>query len=172
MLRRTSFLVAGGALLPTLISAAQAQTAASSSAAMSPNDIHMMAITASAFSLNGSRMAERKASAAPVRLFGQLEAEEQEAAMAAMRLAGVSIPAQVPMPADKMRMSQELEAASGAEFDRAYLRAQKMGHEELLAIHQRIAQGGSSPAEKIIGTLSVPAIKTHLAMIDMIMQAR
>jgi putative membrane protein len=92
--------------------------------------------------------------------------------MAAMRLAGVSIPAQVPMPADKMRMSQELEAASGAEFDRAYLRTQKMGHEELLAIHQRIAQGGSSPAEKIIGTLAVPAIKTHLAMIDMIMQAR
>jgi len=44
--------------------------------------------------------------------------------------------------------------------------------EALLAIHQRIAQGGSSPGERIIGTLSVPAIKSHLAMIEMIMQQR
>lgn len=167
MLRRTSFLVAGGALLPTLIGAAHAQTAATSA-----NDIHMMAITASAFSLTGSRLAQRKASAAPVRQFAQLETEEQEAALAAMRLAGVTVPDQITMPADKMRMSQELEAVSGADFDRAYLRAQKMGHEELLAIHQRVAQSGSSPAEKIIGTLAVPAIKTHLVMIDMMMQAR
>lgn len=169
MFRRTSFLVAGGALLPALMSSAQAQTAATP--AMSPNDVHMQALVASTFSLTGSRLAERKASTPQVRQFAQLEAEEQEAGMAAMRLAGVTIPAQVPMPTDKARMAQELEAATGAAFDQAYLRAQKMGHEELLAIHQRIAQGGSSPAEKIIGTLSVPAIRTHLAMIGMLMRS-
>ena len=166
MLRRTSFLMAGGALLPTLITAAQAQTASGL------NELQTMAVAATTFSLTGSRVAERKASMAPVRQFATLEAEEQEAAMAAMRLAGLSIPSQVPMSADKMRMTQELEAASGAAFDQAYLRSQKMGHEELLGIHQRIAQGGSSPAERIIGTMAVPAIKSHLVMIDMLMQTR
>ena len=168
MLRRNSLLMAGGALLPMLVSGAHAQTAA----ATATSDLNMMALAASTFSLTGSRVAERKASTAPVRQFAMLEAEEQEAAMAAMRLAGLSIPSQVPMSADKMRMSQELEAASGAAFDQVYLRSQKMGHEELLAIHQRIAQGGPSPAEKIIGTLAVPAIKSHLVMIDMLMQMR
>ena len=167
MLRRTSFLLAGGALLPSLIGAAQAQTSTPA-----PGDLNMMALAASTFSLQGSRVAERKATMAPVKQFAMLEAEEQEAVMAAMRLAGLNIPAQVPLTADKARMAQELEAASGASFDQAYLRSQKMGHEELLAIHQRIAQGGSSPGERIIGTLSVPAIKSHLAMIEMIMQQR
>lgn len=166
MFRRNTLLIAGAAL-PVLVGTARAQTAT-----MSANDIHTQALVASTFSLMGSRLGERKASTAQVRQFAQLEAEEQEAAVAAMRLAGISIPAQVPMPADKMRMSQELEAASGAAFDQAYLRSQKMGHEELLAIHQRIAQSGSSPAERIIGTMAVPAIKSHLAMIEMISQHR
>jgi putative membrane protein len=149
----------GRAVLPVLMSKAQAQVAAS--------DIHTMALSASTFSLTSSRMAAQKASNPMVRQFAMLEATEQEAVMEAMRMAGVTIPAQVPVPQAKLQMAQALEAASGQAFDREYLRGQKMGHEELLAIHQRIAQGGSSPAERIIGTLSVPAIRTHLAMIEM-----
>lgn len=162
MLRRTSFLLAGGVVLPVLVRRAEAQTAA-------PNDLHILALSASAFALAGSRLAEQKAHAAGVRQFAMLEAAEQEATMEAMRMAGITIPAQAPMSAAKMQMTQALEAASGQAFDREYLRGQKLGHEELLGIHQRIAQSGSSPAEKIIGTLSVPAIRSHLAMIEMLM---
>lgn len=165
--RRTSFAVLGAAALPALFTTAQAQTQPQSRSGA--NDLHMMAIVATTFSLNSSRMAMQKASNPMVRQFATLEVSEQEAAIVAMGLAGIAMPANVSMPADKVQMTQMLDQASGAAFDTAYLRGQKLGHEELLQIHSRIASTGASPAERIIGTMAVPAIRSHLAMIEMMM---
>ena len=45
-----------------------------------------------------------------------------------------------------------------------------MGHQELLQLHQTLAQSGSTQADRILATVAVPAIKSHLAMLQGIQQ--
>lgn len=138
--------------------------------AQGADDVRLMALSAGTSSLMSSQVAVQRASNPMVRQFAALEAEEQMAAMEAMRLAGVNVPQQVPVPAEKAQMIQRMQGMSGAEFDRAYLAMQKEGHDELLRIHTQIARSGATPAERAIGTMAVPAIKSHLATIDMLMR--
>jgi putative membrane protein len=53
-----------------------------------------------------------------------------------------------------------------------YLQGQVMGHQELLQLHQAMAQSGSRPEERMLATVAVPAIKSHLAMLGGIQQTR
>ena len=160
--RRTAGLaLAGAALLaPSL---ARAQDA---------SDLRMQAITATTASLNAARLGTQRAQNPQVRQFAQLEAEEQVAAMEAMQLAGITMPSQVSMRDDTARMMATVQSAQGMEFDRAFLAMQKAGHEDLLRIHSQLKATGASTAERIIGTMAVPAIKSHLATIEMLMAMR
>lgn len=160
--RRTTGLALAGAALfvPTL---ARAQGA---------SDLRMQAITASTASLNSARLGSQRAQNPMVRQFAALEAEEQMAAMEAMQLAGITMPAQVSMRDDTARMMASVQSAQGADFDRAFLAMQKAGHEDLLRIHTQVKASGATEAERIIGTMAVPAIKSHLATIEMLMAMR
>ena len=159
--RTTGIALAGAALLvPTLV---QAQGA---------SDLRMQAITATAAALNSARLGTQRAQNPMVRQFAMLEAEEQMAATEAMQLAGIAMPQTVSMREDTARMMAMVQSAQGAEFDRAFLQMQKAGHEDLLRIHSQIKASGATEAERIIGTMAVPAIKSHLATIEMLMSMR
>lgn len=132
----------------------------------------MQAITATAASLNSARLGTQRAQNPMVRQFAMLEAEEQMAATEAMQLAGIAMPQTVSMREDTARMMAMVQSAQGAEFDRAFLQMQKAGHEDLLRIHSQIKASGATEAERIIGTMAVPAIKSHLATIEMLMSMR
>ncbi|WP_207536636.1 DUF4142 domain-containing protein [Sabulicella rubraurantiaca] len=132
-------------------------------------EMRTAALTAGTAALQSAQSGMRRASNPAVRQFAQLEAEEQMATMEAMRMAGVTIPQTVSLPADKMQAMQRMEAMSGTEFDRAFLQSQLEGHQELLRIHSSIAQSGNSTEERIIGTMAVPAIKSHIATIEMLL---
>ncbi|MFL1460781.1 DUF4142 domain-containing protein [Roseococcus sp. DSY-14] len=159
--RHAGLALAGAALVLPAIARAQGSA-----------DLRMQALTASTASLNSARLGVQRAQNPMVRQFAQLEAEEQMAAMEAMQLAGITVPAQVSMRDDTARMMASVQAAQGAEFDRAFLAMQKAGHEDLLRIHTQVKASGATEAERIIGTMAVPAIKSHLATIEMLMNQR
>ncbi|MBY0336054.1 MAG: DUF4142 domain-containing protein [Acetobacteraceae bacterium] len=179
MLRRNSLALAGaGALLPILAQAqsippAQQHTQSGGTPPTTdPNRMRSMAIEGSTFLLRTAQLGAQRAQNPMLRTFAQLEAEEQQANMQAMQLARLQIPAQVAASGDKLRQLQQLEQQSGADFDQLFIQAQMNGHQEALQIMQRIAQSGASEEERIIGTLNVPAIRSHLVMLETIRSMR
>ena len=76
------------------------------------------------------------------------------------------------MDGQKQAMLKQLQGMSGAAFDRMYVQGQVTGHQELLQLHQALASSGSTQADRILGTVAVPAIKSHLAMLQGIQQTR
>ncbi|MBM1169739.1 DUF4142 domain-containing protein [Microvirga arabica] len=68
----------------------------------------------------------------------------------------------VPLPPDKMAMLNQLASTSGPQFDRLYGQAQRMGHQEALALHTSYAQAGSDPSLRQFAASVVPHIEHHL----------
>jgi putative membrane protein len=114
------------------------------------------------FAKLSSLLAVEKATNESVRTFAQLEAAEQTATAMAF---GVPADAPPAMPEDKAAAMQQLQAASGAEFDRLYVEGQIAGHQELRAIHESYAANGSDPMARGASMVGVTSIDTHLAML-------
>jgi putative membrane protein len=119
-------------------------------------------LEAGGFSLQTSQLAMERARNKRLRDFAQLEANEQIAVAAAMG----ATPGSVPLRPDHAAMLQELAAMSGSRFDTMYLQGQIAGHRELLALNEPIARGGSGGREQAVALISVPAIQTHLYMLQ------
>lgn len=68
----------------------------------------------------------------------------------------------VPLPPDKMAMLNQLASTSGSQFDRLYGQAQRMGHQEALALHSSYAQAGNDPSLRQFAASVVPHIEHHL----------
>jgi putative membrane protein len=176
--RRASFLFVGaglaataGRLLVTPAAAQQSSRPTSSTAAnVLPEQVRAMALGGMAFALATSQVALQRAENASVRTFAQLEAEEQETFAAARQMAGLAPPNPAMMDGQKQQMLQQLQGASGREFDRAYLQGQITGHEELLQLHMAMARASTDREERLLGMVGVPAIKTHLVMLQSIQQ--
>lgn len=170
MIRR-DLIVAGaaGAGVLTFLRSAAAQQPSMGAA---PDRTAQMALGGMAFALATSQLATGRAENAVVRTFSQLETEEQMAFAEARRMAGLPVPAPSMMDAQKQQMVQQLQGMRGAEFDRMYVQGQVMGHQELLQLHQAMAQSGTRQEERMLATVAVPAIKSHLSMLQGIQQMR
>lgn len=162
---------AGAGLAATLIRPARAQQSTTSTGA-APDQTAQMALGGMAFALATSQLASGRTENEVVRSFAQLEAEEQTAFAEARRMAGLPVPSPSMMDSQKQQMVQQLNGLRGTEFDRMYVQGQIMGHQELLRLHQTMAQSGSRPEERMLATVAVPAIKSHLAMLQGIRQMR
>ena len=131
-----------------------------------------MALGGMAFALATAQLASQRAESPVARTFGQLETEEQMAFTDARRMAGLPVPSPSMMDSTKQQMVQQLQSMSGAQFDRMFVQGQIMGHQELLQLHQTIAQSGSTQADRMLATVAVPAIRSHLSMLQGIQQMR
>ena len=169
MIRRSALVLTGAAGLLAL-RPALAQQAAGSATGMSPDQVREMALGGMAFALATSQIALQRAENATVKTFAQLEAEEQQAFAQARQMAGLPVPSPSMMDAQKQQMVQQLQSLSGGQFDRMYIQGQTTGHQELLQLHQAMAQSGATREERMLGTVAVPAIKSHLAMLQGIQQ--
>jgi predicted outer membrane protein len=67
----------------------------------------------------------------------------------------------VPLPPDKTAMLNQLASTSGPQFDRLYGQAQRMGHQEALALHSSYAQAGNDPSLRQFAASVVPHIEHH-----------
>lgn len=134
------------------------------------NQTQTMALGGMAFALETSQLARSKAASPLVRNFAELEAEEQQAFAAARAMAGLPAPSPQMMDAQKQQMMQQLSGLSGASFDRMYVQGQVLGHQELLQLHMALAQSAPTREERMLGTVAVPAIRSHLAILGGIQQ--
>lgn len=165
MFRRSALGALGAAtLFPVLSRPAAAQTAPMAAAGPGA-EARLMALAGNVFSAQTSDLAIERAENPMVRAFARFEAAEQRSILQAMQVAGLPVPATVPMPAEKLRMVQQLQAMRGAEFDRQYVAGQILGHRELLRAHQGLLSQGLQ-AEKVIATLAVTSIEQHIAMLE------
>ncbi len=165
MIRRNLLLAAGtGLAAPTLVRTAAAQ--------MTMDRTTQMALGGMAFALATSQIALQRAESPLARTFAQLESEEQMAFADARRMGGLPVPSPSMMDAQKQQMVQQLQTMSGSQFDRMYVQGQIMGHQELLGLHQTLAQSGATQGDRMLATVAVPAIRTHLSMLQGIQQMR
>lgn len=165
MIRRNLLagIAAGVALAPSLLRPAAAQA---------PDRTTQMALGGMAFALATSQIALQRAESPVAKTFAQLEAEEQMAFADARRMGGLPVPSPSMMDAQKQGMVSQLQTLSGAAFDRMFVQGQIMGHQELLQLHQTLAQSGATQSDRMLATVAVPAIKSHLAMLQGIQQMR
>ncbi|HZF75669.1 MAG TPA: DUF4142 domain-containing protein [Acetobacteraceae bacterium] len=140
----------------------------SSPAAGSAEQARRMALSGMAFAHASAQLASTQSDSAAVKTFAELEASEQQAFIMARRLANLPQPEPTSMDAEKGRMIQQLQGVRGPEFDRLFIRGQIAGHQELLRVHQAISSTPENKEEAMLATVAVPAIRTHLAMLDSI----
>lgn len=138
---------------------------------LSPDQLRMLAVEGGTFLLATARMGLEKAQRAEVKRFGQFEANEQQGVMRAMQLAGHQLP-EAQLRGEKAQMVQQLQAASGAEFDRLFLQAQNTGHQEALNVHTAIAESNGPAADRIISLLAADRVREHLIDIEMLSNQR
>jgi predicted outer membrane protein len=76
---------------------------------------------------------------------------------------GAIAPMQLPvqLDAEKSAMLNQMASTSGPQFDRLYGQAQRMGHQQALALHQTYAQTGTDPALRQFAASVVPHIEHH-----------
>ena len=120
------------------------------------------AILNGTFSRLSSQLTVENATDEAVRRFAELEVAEQTAVAMAF---GVPADAPAAIPEDKAAMYEQLQAATGAEFDRMYVEGQIAGHEELRAIHEDYAANGTDPMARGASTVGVTGIDSHLEML-------
>jgi putative membrane protein len=117
------------------------------------------------FAKASSQVAAQQATNEAVRTFAELEAAEQTAVAAAF---GVPTDAPLSIPEDKAAQLEQLQAATGSEFDLLYVDSQIAGHQELRAIHSSYAESGEDPMARGASMVGITSIDTHLVMLNSI----
>jgi putative membrane protein len=123
-----------------------------------------MAAASDLYEIQSGQLAQSRAQNAAVRDFGRMLVEHhtgttQQLAAAATAAGTPPTPDLMPMQA---QMMSELQGASGAEFDRVFLRQQVQAHQMALALHRNYADNGDTPALRAVASAAVPIIQQHL----------
>lgn len=162
MLRR-QVLGAGAAIaaMPLLMRQAAAQQAAQPVQTAIPEEKQPM-LAVGSYSRLTSELALERSRNESVRTFAGLEVAEQLAVAEAFGAAG-----EPPILTEAQNAALEsMRAAGEASFDRVYLEAQIAAHEEGLVVAGRYAADGTDPMAQGAATVAVPAIETHLVMLN------
>jgi len=118
------------------------------------------------YEIESSRIALQKTQNAGIRRYADMMIKHHQKTtadtMAAARKAGMN-PAPPAPDAGITASLGELQAASGADFDRLYLGQQVPAHQAALDLHQSYGAGGDQPALKATAKKAVPIVKQHLA---------
>ncbi|MCO5733375.1 DUF4142 domain-containing protein [Rhizobium sp. SSA_523] len=168
------------AAVPALLSS----TSASAQSASAPGEAekkHAMATKpVGALSLATSRLATSKATDPMVKAFAKWEVAEQETIadiLKTMEAAGKAEGALKPpsdqeveamLDAEGKAALDKLKAASGAEFDKAYVTAQLDGHRKLLTIQEDYLKVGQNREHLSVTKLARGQIQEHIDHLDML----
>jgi putative membrane protein len=124
-----------------------------------------MAAASDLFEIQSSQLALSRAQRPEVRDFAQMlvthHTQTTQQLTTAAQAAGMSPPPPMLMPMQQ-RMMEELQQASGANFDRVYMRQQVPAHEMAVALHSNYAARGDAPALRTVAGAAVPIVQQHL----------
>ena len=154
-------LAAGGALAPVLaVRPALAQA--------TPEEYMTLMLEAGAFTKGAAEVALEKAQNEMARQFAELEIAEIEAVVAVLTGAGAPPPPDELDGAEAEMMARLRDAEAGPEFDRLFVEAELMGHEEGLAIQQPLSDQSEITVPVATAKLAEESIRSHIAMLQAI----
>jgi putative membrane protein len=123
-----------------------------------------MAAASDLYEIRSSQLAQTRTQNGGVREFAGMMIQDHTNTttqlMAAAQAAGMPpiTPELMPMQQD---MLNRLEAASGSDFDRVYLRQQVQAHQMALALHRNYASNGDTPALRQVASTAAPIVQMH-----------
>jgi predicted outer membrane protein len=171
MNRRNMILALSAASIPLLqISSARAQTVGAGPP-MSIYQYTQATLLAGSMSKQMSDLALQRATNARVKEFAGFESAEQTTM--AQVLTNDPAPPPIPLDVPLAGALRNLASMSGMEFDQAYVRAQLMGHAQLMQIQQAFlqSQGNMSTDAAHIAMLARTTIEMHLTMLQDVQNA-
>jgi putative membrane protein len=160
---------ASSAASDSAIPAADTSAPAADVAAANPDQAFADAAAASdAFEIQTSKLAQTKAKSAKVKSFAEQMIKAHTASTAKLKSAASSAsPAITPQPQLTPVQQQTLDslsAASGADFDTAYAKAQVDAHQITLDKLKAYSTGGAQASLKSFATGLIPVVTAHLNM--------
>ena len=142
---------------------------ASVALAQSTTDPATFAATAASsnmFEIESSELARDQATNDDVKAFAQHMIDDHTAAGEKMKTAaeedGVTPPAS--MAEKEQAQLEKLQAAEGADFDKAYLTAQVAAHDEAVALFKTFSEDGEKSALKSFAAETLPTLEEHQTM--------
>ena len=116
-------------------------------------------------SLEMARVGLEKASDPKVKEFARFEVDEQETIAEVLKAAMPGMPAPKLDQKDAATLTELKGMKSGAEFDKAFVKAQTEGHEKLLRIQDTYLKGGNDVPTVNVTKLARGMIKEHLTIL-------
>jgi predicted outer membrane protein len=172
-------IMASTALVPTLVLAqapaqapgradpATAQSPRAQSAQTnSPSEFVSKATNSNLFEIQSSQLALQKSQNNRIREFAQKMVQDHTGA--GDRLKAAAQGETVPTNLDQQHagMLQQLQGATGPDFDRRYVQLQLTGHQETVTLFDQFAQNGDHPQLKQFAQQTLPSLREHLQMVQ------
>jgi putative membrane protein len=121
------------------------------------------------YEVQAGKLAESKGSSAAVKSFGRhmVAAHTQTTAnlKAAIKKAGLDIQPPSQLDSKHQQMLDQLQSASGSDFDQTYISQQESTHQAALKLMQTYAASGDNDALKRAAAKTVRVVKSHIAML-------
>ncbi|HEY9218754.1 MAG TPA: DUF4142 domain-containing protein [Phenylobacterium sp.] len=116
------------------------------------------------YEIAAGKLAQQKGSNAAVKDFGAMLVKDHTATSTEMKPLATAAGQTPPAEMDQRRkgMIDNLTAATGADFDRAFIDQQIAAHEEALTLHQGYGQDGGDAGLKAFAAKTAPKIQAHL----------
>ncbi|MDY3558086.1 DUF4142 domain-containing protein [Gemmata sp. JC673] len=115
------------------------------------------------FEVESSKLAKESATSPEAKKFAERMIADHEKAnkelMGAAKKAGLEVPTK--MSAEHQKLLDQVKAAKGADFDKAYMAAQVTAHDEAVALFSGATKGVKDPGLKAFAVKTLPVIKEH-----------
>ncbi len=128
------------------------------------------------FEMESSKLAAQKAQDSDTKQFAQRmmqdhgkTTQELKSLMQSANISGAQIPTQLDQK--HQSMIQQLQQASGQQFDQLYERQQVQAHQEAVMLFQSYAQNGDNQQLRQFAQKSLPTLQEHLQMAQKLQQA-
>jgi putative membrane protein len=142
------------------------QSAPKAKSASSTKDFVTKAAIGDMFEVQSSQLALQKSQNQQIKDFAQHMVNDHSQTTDKLKQtvqsanAGVTIP--TALDSKHSKMLDKLNSASGADFDKAYLRDQVAGHKDALNLMRSYGQNGDNPQLKQLAQQTAPKISEHL----------
>jgi len=171
--------VSAAALIAALlVTPALAQTSSSPSAPANPTATARPAVSADQFvnqaansgmfEVQSSQAAETKSQDQKIRDFAQRMVQDHTKANEQLKSAAGNHTVPTSLDQEHSSMLQQLQQASGADFNRKYVQMQYDGHEKAVQLFDSYSRSGDDNSLKQFASQTLPTLRTHLQMITQI----
>lgn len=122
-----------------------------------------MAASSNMFEIESSELAKEKSKSKDVEEFADMMIKDHGMASRELEKTAEAQDAKVPskLSAKHAQVIEKLEGMDGADFDRAYIQAQRDAHREAISLHTTYAKSGGNAELTALAEKMLPTLKKH-----------